>query len=241
MKRLNPLISAMTCCALAPSLMAAEQVYTVDPTHTFITIQASHQGLAYMHAMFTKASGKLWLDREKGTGKVDINIDATSLTFGSALMDRVIQGEDYLNGTKFPTATYKSDSITFKNGKAVTVNGELTMLGVTKPVKLTIDSFVCLNHPVLKRDVCGADAHGELDRSQFGMTKGADSEHPIVRILVGIEAIAGDLPAGPGGGGGGRRSGAGPDGGPPPGAGPNGGPPPGGPPPGAPPGSGPPN
>lgn len=236
MKRLIRLVSAMTCCAWAPSLMAAEQVYTIDPTHTFITIQASHQGLSQMHAMFTKVSGKLWLDRDKGTGKVDVTIDATSLTFGSAAMDRVIQGEDYLNGSKFSAATYKSDSMTFKNGKAVAVNGELTLLGVSKPVKLTIDSFTCMNHPMLKRDVCGADAHGELDRSQFGMTKGADSEHPIVRILVGIEAIAGDLPAGPPGGGAGGR----PGGGPPPGAGPNGGPPPGGFPAGGPPAGGPP-
>lgn len=229
MKGLQQLLTTLTCCALAPSVMAAEQAYTIDPTHTFITIQASHQGLSQMHAMFTKVSGKLWLDREQGTGKVDIKIDTTSLTFGSALMDRVIQGEDYLNGAKFPTATYQSDSITFKNKKAVAVNGTLTLLGVTKPVKLTIDTFTCMNHPMLKREVCGADAHAEFDRSQFGMNKGADAEHPIVRVLIGIEAVQGDLPAGPGAGG------AGPGGGPPPGGFPGGGPPGGGPPGGAPP------
>lgn len=228
MKGLKQMLTATACCALAPAALAAEQAYTVDPTHTFITIQASHQGLSYMHAMFTKVSGKLWLDREKETGKVEINIDTTSLTFGSALMDKVIQGEDYFNAAKHQTATYKSSSIAFKNKKAVTVNGELTLLGVTKPVKLVIDSFTCMNHPMLKREVCGADAHAELDRSQFGMNKGADAEHPLVRILIGIEAVQGDLPVGP-------PPGAGPNGGPPPGGPPPGGFPAGGPPPGAPP------
>ena len=106
-------------------------------------------------------------------------------------MDQVAQGDTFFDVAKYPTATYKSDSITFKNGVPAALNGKLTLRGVTRPVPLVIESFKCKTHPFLKREVCGAVAHGELNRTEFGMTREAEYD-PIVHLVIDIEAIQGD-------------------------------------------------
>jgi len=177
--------------------MAEPVLYTVEPMHTYPSFSANHQGLTFWRGKFTKSSGKIWIDREKSTGKVEITIDTRSASFGLPIMDQVAQGDTFFNVAKYPTATYTSDSITFKNGVPVGLNGKLTLLGVTRPVPLVIESFNCKTHPFLKREVCGAVAHGELNRAEFGMKR--ESEHdPMIRLTIDVEAIQGDsIPAPP--------------------------------------------
>lgn len=216
MLKIKPSLFGLAACMAVSAAVAAPELYTIDPSHTYPSFSASHQGLTFWRAKFNKSSGKIWLDRDKGTGKVEIVIDTASANFGLPIMDKVAQGETFFNVAKYPTATYKSDSITFKNGAPVAVNGQLTLLGVTKPVPLTIEAFACKVHSFVKREVCGAVARGKLNRAEFGMTREAEHD-PMVDLVIDIEAFKGDtLPAPPAGG--------------PPGAG---GPPPGGPPPGA--------
>jgi len=190
-------IPGLAAAVIASTALAAPVLYTVEPAHTYPSFSANHQGLTYWRAKFTKTSGKVWLDREKGTGTVDITIDTRSVSFGMPIMDQVAQGDTFFNVAKYPTATYKSDSITFKNGAPAAVNGNLTLLGVTRPVPLTIEKFNCKTHPFLKREVCGAVAHGELNRVEFGMTR--ESEHdPMIRLIIDIEVLQGDsIPAPP--------------------------------------------
>jgi polyisoprenoid-binding protein YceI len=91
---------------------------------------------------------------------------------------------------KFPTATYKSNSITFKGGQPVEVNGELTLHGVTKPVKLTINQFKCIQHPMFKREACGADASATFNRSDFGIDYGVQMGfNPTVKLAIQVEAL----------------------------------------------------
>jgi polyisoprenoid-binding protein YceI len=171
--------------------MAAPVLYTVEPMHTYPSFSASHQGLTYWRGKFTKTSGKIWIDRDKGEGKVEITIDTRSASFGLPIMDQVAQGDTFFDVARYPTAIYKSDSITFRNGVPVALNGSLTLRGVTRPVPLVIESFKCQMHPFLKREVCGAVAHGELNRTEFGMTREAEHD-PIVHLIIDIEAVQGD-------------------------------------------------
>jgi polyisoprenoid-binding protein YceI len=90
---------------------------------------------------------------------------------------------------KFPTATSKSTSITFKGDVPATGQGELTLHGVTKPVTLAINKFKCIQHPMLKREVCGADASGEFSRADFGISYGLPRFSPEVKLAIQIEAI----------------------------------------------------
>jgi polyisoprenoid-binding protein YceI len=171
--------------------MAAPELYTVEPMHTYPSFSASHDGLTFWRAKFTKTTGKIWIDREKGDGKVEIAIDTRSVNFGLPYMDQLARGDTFFNVAKYPTATYTSDSMTFKNGVPATVNGNLTLLGITLPVPLVIESFTCKPHPYLKREVCGVVAHGELNRTQFGMTREAQND-PMVRLTIDVEAMRGD-------------------------------------------------
>ena len=77
--------------------MAAPVLYTVESMHTYPSFSASHMGLTYWRGKFTKTSGKIWIDREKGDGKVEITIDTRSASFGLPVMDQVAQGDTFFD------------------------------------------------------------------------------------------------------------------------------------------------
>jgi len=88
---------------------------------------------------------------------------------------------------KYPTAEYKGKFVDFANGAPKTISGQLTLHGVTKPVTLTINSFKCIDHPMLKKQVCGADASGSFNRADFGVNYGQQygfNQDVLLRIQV---------------------------------------------------------
>jgi polyisoprenoid-binding protein YceI len=129
------------------------------------------------------------LDTEAKKGTVDITIDAASVDFGHEKMNEHARNEDFFNVAKYPTITYKGKLKFDDSDKPKRVEGELTMLGVTKPVELEIESFKCIQHPFYKKEVCGADAKGKFNRADFGMTKAADGELGKVKIEIQVEAL----------------------------------------------------
>jgi polyisoprenoid-binding protein YceI len=167
-------------------------VYTIDPSHTYPSFTVGHAGVSHWEGKFNKSSGKVWLDRERSTGKVDITIDASSINFGFPLLDKIMQSPDYFDVARYPTATYKSDAIHFANGLPASVDGQLTLHGVTRPVKLTFIRFKCRRHPMLPLEICGGDATAEFDRAQFGLTKAVEEGDSKVRLTIQVEAFEGD-------------------------------------------------
>lgn len=172
--------------------LAAAQVYTIDPGHTYPTFFVPHQGVSHWSGKFNKTSGKVWLDRERSTGKIDITIDTASINFGLPVLDRMMQGADYFDTARFPTATYKADTISFAKGVPVSAEGQLTLKGVTRPVKLKIEHFICKKNPMVNREICGGDASADFDRAQFGLTKAVEGGDSIVRLMIQVEAYQGD-------------------------------------------------
>jgi polyisoprenoid-binding protein YceI len=182
---------AALLAAAASGAMAAS--YTIDPTHTYPSFEADHfGGLSVWRGKFTKTSGTIELDRAAKTGAVDITIDATSLDFGYAKMSEHAKGPDMFDVAKFPTATYKG-KVVFKGKAPVSVKGELTLHGVTKPVTLTINKFKCIDHPMLKREVCGADASATINRADFGVDYAVKMGFiPAVKLAIQVEAVKAD-------------------------------------------------
>lgn len=184
---------ALICLLAASATSAFAQTYTIDPSHTYPSFEADHMGISVWRGKFEKTTGTVVLDRAAKTGSLDIVIDASTIDFGHAKMNEHAKNKDMFNVEKFPTATYKSKSIKFDGDKPVSVDGELTLLGVTKPVTLAINKFKCIQHPMLKREVCGADASAEFKRSDFGMTFGMDyGFSPIVKLAIQVEAVKAD-------------------------------------------------
>jgi polyisoprenoid-binding protein YceI len=183
------LLALLTATGTAASTVLAADTYTIDPNHTYPSFEADHMGVSMWRGKFNKTSGSIMLDRAAKTGSLDIVIDAASVDFGHDKMNEHARGKDLFIIEKFPTITYKSKSMKFDGDRVVAVDGELTLLGVTKPVLLTVNKFKCIEHPMLKREVCGADASAQFNRTDFGLSYGTPRFAPEVKLQIQVEAI----------------------------------------------------
>ena len=194
MKSFKPMskLSMVTAlfAALAGSAMAVPVTYNVDGSHTFPRFSYSHFGYSTQLSSFRNTSGKVVLDAEARTGSVDITIDMKSVNTGFEDFNGHIQGEDFLDTAKFPTATFKSTKVVFEGDKPKSIDGQLTIKGVTRPVTLTVTSFQAMPHPMVKKPALGANAFTTIKRSEFNAGKYVPYVGDEVRIDVAIEAVA---------------------------------------------------
>jgi len=174
---------------LLMSSTAFAEDYTVDPRHTFPSFEVNHMGLSTQRGRFDSTSGNIKLDSAAKTGTVFIEIDARSVNTGLAELEKHLKGEDFFNVEKHPKITFRSGKVEFEGDRPRAVYGELTLLGVTKPVTLSIASFNCRIHPMNKRYVCGVDASTSIRRSEFGMTYAIPTVSDEVKLFLQIEAF----------------------------------------------------
>lgn len=179
---------AVLLAAGLPLAANAADSYTIDPAHTFPHFSINHLGFSTMQGRFDSTAGKIMLDRAAQTGSMDISIDAASISTGFAKRDNHLKSPDFFNAAEFPQITYKSNSIKFKGDVPVAVEGDLTLLGVTKPVTLSIKNFKCGANPMNKKEECGAAATAEIMRSDFGMKFGLPGIGDFVYLTFEIEA-----------------------------------------------------
>jgi polyisoprenoid-binding protein YceI len=172
----------------SPVALAADS-YTVDPLHTFPRFRINHLGFSTMQGRFDKTAGKITLDRAAKTGTVELAIDTASVDTGFIKRDDHLKSPDFFNAAEFPTITYKSTSIHFNGDTPSSVEGNLTIAGVTRPVTFTIDAFNCGANPMNKKNECGADASAEIKRSDFGVKYGTPVIGDEVKLILEIEAI----------------------------------------------------
>ena len=172
----------------------AADTYQLDPNHTYPSFEADHfGGVSVWRGKFTKSSGTVTLDREAKTGTVDVTIDASSIDTGNSKLDKHVSSAEFLDAAKYPTATYKGTSIRFEGDKPVEVIGTFTLHGVTKPLNLKIDSFKCFQNPMLKREVCGADASAQFDRADYGVNWGQSYGFKTATTLqIQVEGVKAD-------------------------------------------------
>ena len=190
MQKLTKLSAALILAAtVAAPALAAPETFNVEPNHTFPRFSYNHLGYSVQLSRFDKTSGKVVLDKAAKTGSVDIVINTKSVSTGSDVFNEHIQGEDFLDTGKFPTATFKSTKVVFEGDKPAKIEGNLTLKGVTKPVTMTVTSFQTMPHPMVKKDALGANAYTTVKRTDFNMGKNAPYVGDEVRIDIAIEAI----------------------------------------------------
>lgn len=185
---------AVAALAALVTVPAAAETYVLDPVHSQPAFETRHLGFSNQTGSFTQSSSRVTIDRAAKKGAVDVTIDATSIrTFDANRLDAIVKGDKYFNVEKFPTITFKSDNVKFDGDRVVGVEGELTMLGVTKPVTLDVQNFVCGAHPSNKKPMCGAQATATIKRSDWGMTAGIPyAPADEVKIIIPIEAYQAD-------------------------------------------------
>ena len=191
MKSIQRLLTALAFTgAVATSAVAAPLTYNVDGSHTFPRFSYLHFGYSTQLSSFSKTTGKVVYDPQAQQGSVDIVISTKSVNTGFADFNEHIQGEDFLDTAKFPEATFKSTKVVFEGEKPKSIEGQLTIKGVTKPVTLTVTSFQSAPHPMMKKPTIGANAFAVIKRSEFNAGKYAPYVGDEVRIDIAIEAIA---------------------------------------------------
>lgn len=195
MKKLFSTI-ALSAALIAPAAptFAVPVTYNLDPDHTYPSFEADHfGGLSIWRGKFTRNSGTVVLDVEKKTGSVDVKIDVGSIDFGMAKLNEHVKSAEMFDVAKYPTATYKGRFTKFDGDKPTVIAGDLTLHGVTKPVTLQINQFLCKPHPMLKKEVCGADALATLNRKDFGIAYGEGYGFKMdVTLRIQVEGLRAD-------------------------------------------------
>lgn len=181
-------LALLFAATLSSAALAAPETYVIDKNHTLPRFEYNHLGYSLQLSRFDTVDGKIVLDRAAQSGSVDISIDAKSVNTGSGAFNEHIQGADFFDTAKYPTITFKSDKLRFAGDKLVAVEGVLTIKGIAKPVTLTLSSFLCMPHPILKKDACGATATATVKRTDFNMGKYAPYVSDEVALTIPVEA-----------------------------------------------------
>ena len=191
MKSLKQLsLAAALVAGLLGNAIAAPVTYAVDSSHTFPRFSYSHFGYSTQLSSFKNTTGKVVFNAAAKTGSVEITIDMKAVNTGFDDFNGHLQGEDFFDTAKYPTATFKSTKVVFEGDKPKSVEGVLTIKGVSKPVTLTVTAFQAMPHPMMKKPALGATAFTTIKRSEFNAGKFAPYVGDEVRIDIAIEAIA---------------------------------------------------
>jgi polyisoprenoid-binding protein YceI len=188
--RLVILVLAATPLAAA----AAIETYPLDPLHTSVSFAIDHLGLSMIHGRFSKYAGKITIDRVAKTGGVELVVDTASVDTNdndkgsrARSRDEHLRSADFFNAAEFPRMTYKSTQVVFSGDTPTLVNGELTLLGITKPVAITVDRFKCNPATATAKERCGGSASAKIKRSDFGMKRGIPNIGDEVLLSFGFE------------------------------------------------------
>lgn len=192
--------SMLGACALALPFAAgaAPEWYTLDPYHTYPYFMVSHFSVGNMMGRFDKTSGKFTIDTAAKTGTVDLAVETASLTTGDnergsrpRARDEHLRTADFFNVAEFPRMTYKGTANRFNGDAPAQIDGQLTLLGVTRPLTLMVDNWKCMPDPRTKgqRYFCGGNASGMIKRSEFGMKYGIPAVSDEVRLMIMIEGF----------------------------------------------------
>ena len=187
---------ALMFAALPVAALAAPESYTIDSYHTFPNFSIDHLGVSTMYGQFKKTSGKVTIDRAAKSGSMELAIETASVDTGDTdkgsrarSRDEHLRSADFFNAAEFPRMTYKSTGFTFSGDNPSAVDGSLTLLGVSKPVHLTIERFKCNPATATAKERCGGNATGKIKRSDFGMKTGIPNIGDEVTLLISFEAL----------------------------------------------------
>ena len=174
---------------------AEMQTYNFDKLHTQVLFFVEHMGFSHSNGKFLKFDGNFKFDpANPATGSTEVTIQTDSLNMDDATWEEHLKAPDMFNVATFPTMTFKSTKVEIdaEDKNEAKMTGDLTLLGVTKPVTLDVTMNKCGEHPFNKKQTCGFDAEGTLKRSDFGMTKGIPMVGDEVKIRITVEGSVED-------------------------------------------------
>jgi len=193
MKPAVALLGLLVASITAVAASAADR-FRIDPDHTFVHFAVVHTGVSSVRGRMGITKGTATLDLDKQTADVVVELDPRSVDTGVKRLDAVLIGEMFFDVARYKAARFTGRAVTFTDGVPVEFAGELTLHGVTKPVQLVAERFVCkqVKILVLDRFVCGGDLRATLNRRDFGLDKYLSMVSDEVRVTISVEAIRED-------------------------------------------------
>jgi len=180
--------------ALPLAASAAPENYTLDPYHTYPHFAVEHFGVSIVWGRFDRSSGTFMIDRAAKKATLELTVNTASVSTGEndkgsrpRSLDEHLRSADFFNVAEFPRMTFKADDVKFNGDNPAEVTGQLTLLGVTRPLTLKVERWVCKDNPFNKKPMCGGNASGSLKRSDFGMKYALQAVSDEVRLTVGFE------------------------------------------------------
>ena len=183
-------LAALLLLGSTLALPVSAETYDIDPTHTYASFEIDHLGFSTQRGQFNRSRGSLRYDPAQQQGEVDIHIDAASLDTGLAARDDILRGEDWFNVAANPDILFRSTAFVFEGNRLIAIDGRLTLLGQTRPLRLDISRVKCGLNFVSRKRGCGADATTTLRRSDFGLNNGLPFIGDEVRLRIQVEAYA---------------------------------------------------
>tara|TARA_R110002049_G_scaffold138781_7_gene299202 strand:+ start:2738 stop:3337 length:600 start_codon:yes stop_codon:yes gene_type:complete len=162
--------------------------YTLDKTHGYITFSYSHLGFSNPHVGFNSFDVNVDLDsKNPEKSKVNVTIDASSIDSRVEVFNGHLNGENFFDTANYDTITFNSTKITAQDADTFTVNGDLTIKGITKPVTLVAELNKAANHPMRKVPTIGFSGEAKVKRSEWGLDRAVPAVGDEVTIYIEVE------------------------------------------------------
>ncbi len=172
-----------------PMAAQAAETYTLDPYHTNLYWKANHFGFSNPSGKFATVTGTVTLDEAApDKSSVNVTVNTGSVVTGIDLFNEHLRADKFFNSEKFPTATFVSSKVEPTGKDTAKVTGDLTLVGVTKPVTLDVTLNKIGENPINKLKTAGFTATGVVKRSEFGMTYALPGVSDDVQITIDAEA-----------------------------------------------------
>lgn len=185
-----PAISGYAESLKDESSVASVEHYTFDKAHTQILFFVDHLGFSKSQGEFHDYDGYFTFDRDHPeNSKIDVTIQTASIDMDDKPWDDHMKNADFFNVEVFPTMTFKSTGIQVKGDNVADITGDLTLLGVTKPVTLSVTHNKSDQHAFTGKYVAGFSASATIKRSDFGMEYGLPMVGDDVEIMIEVEGI----------------------------------------------------
>ena len=180
------LLAALLGAATVPAMAAT---YTIDPTHSQVVFVYSHFGFSNITGRFDTFEGTFEFDpADPAASRIDVQIPIASITTGVEKLDQHLQAADFFNVAEFPAARFVSTKVTAAGENALTLDGDLTIRGVTKPTTFNVTINKIGEHPMRKLPAAGFDATATIKRSDFGLGLYAPAVGDEVKLSLTVEA-----------------------------------------------------
>ena len=177
---------AIAALVLPFSVVHGADNYSIDPEHTYANFAISHLGMSTMHGRIDSKGGSFTLDMDAKTGAVKVDLDPASIDTGHQKRDDHLRSPDFLNVVEFPEMSFESTSVSLSDGGG-TIEGNLTLMGQSKPVTLAVTAWNCGEHPFNKKPMCGFDATATIKRTDWGVNYGVPAIGEALQLWLEIE------------------------------------------------------